>query len=351
MKDKLNYAVVGLNLGLEHVVSILKNPRAVLVGCCDLSVERLADAAHVAAKMGANPEKIIFTDKYEEILASKEIDAILIALPTSLHTDFSIKAMEAGKHVFCEKPLAESLEQALKIRECVKKTGKVFQMGYCVRSSAFHKKCLEIINGGSIGKVTNVWWNMFANYKDTGWRADRKCHGGKLFDCGCHYLDILTLWAGAAPLRVCAFGNPLGATGPNKNDLPEIVSVIIEFENGVKASFNLSQHSVNCQGSTCGVAGTNGKIEGDPYYPEKSGSLNVHANGGLYKYNIVINGEMASQGHLGFNEQHDTFIDAVFKDIPPACSVDEGIKNEYLLHAIDRSITEDRVVYLQEISG
>lgn len=348
--SKVNYAVVGLNFGIQHFEPILKNPRAGLLGCCDLSPEKLDAAGKLAAEMGVNPEKMLLTDKYEEILASKEIDAVLLALPTPCHAEFSMKALEAGKHVFCEKPLAESLDKALKVRERINKAGRVFQLGYCVRSSPFHKKCLEIINGGSIGRVTNVWWNMFADTKVRGWRAERKFHGGKLFDCGCHYLDILTLWAGARPLRVCAFGNPLGTTGPNEKDIPEIAALIIEFENGVKASYNLSQHSPNYQNSTCGIVGTNGKIEGEPYYPEKSGSLNVHANGGLYKYNIVINGEMASHGHLGFDEQHDVFIDAILKGTPSACSVDEGLGVEYLLHAIDKSISEDRVVYLREIT-
>lgn len=349
-RTKVNYAVVGLNFGIQHLDPILKNPRAALRGCCDLSPEKLEIAAKQISHSVADPEKILFTGNYAEILASAEIDAVLLALPTPYHAEFSIKALEAGKHVFCEKPLAESLDKALDVQKSVKNSEKVFQLGYCVRSSPFHRKCIEIINGGSIGKVTNVWWNMFADTKDKGWRAKRKYHGGKLLDCGCHYLDILSLWAGAKPLRVCAFGNPLGKTGPNPNDIPEVAALIIDFENGVKASYNLSQHSPNCQNSTCGIVGTNGKIEGEPYYPEKAGSLNVHANGGLYKYNIVINGEMASHGHLGFDEQHDVFIDAILKGTPPACSVDEGLGVEHLLHAIDKSITEERVVYLKEIA-
>ena len=349
MGTKLRYSIVGLNLGLEHIEPIVRNPRATLAGCCDIDGERLEAAAKLMVKLGVDTGKTLLTRKYEDILAAQDIDAVLLALPTPLHAEFSIKALEAGKHVFSEKPLADTLEKARKIQACAKKSDKVFQLGYCVRSSPFHKKCLEIINDSSIGAVTNVWWNMFTHMRLAGWRTERKNHGGKLLDCGCHYLDILTLWAGAPPFRVCAFGNRLDVAGPNANDIPEIAAVIIEFENGVKATFNLSQHSRNVQNSTCGIAGTNGKIEGEPYYPEKAGSLNVHAHGGLYKQSIVINGEMTSCGHLGFAEQHDAFIDAVFKGMPPACSVQEGLEIEYLLHAIDKSIAEDRVVYLKEV--
>lgn len=346
--NTVRYAVVGLNLGMEHIRAILKNPKAKLTACCDINTLKLNEIKSFLQQSDKNDRNIFFTEKYEDILNSNIVDAILIALPTNLHADFSIKALQADKHVFCEKPLTESLNNAFRIHEYVRKTRKIFQLGYCVRSSPFHKKCLEIINGGSIGKVTNVWWNMFVNTKNNGWRTERKYHGGKLFDCGCHYLDILTLWANASVLRVCAFGNPLGATGPNKKDIPEIAAIIIEFGNGVKASFLLSQHSANCQNSTCGIVGTNGKIEGDPYYPEKAGSLSVHANDGLYKYKIIINGEMTSSGHLGFMEQHDSFINAILNGTPPACSIGDGIQILRLMHAIDKSISTGRTIYIKK---
>jgi myo-inositol 2-dehydrogenase/D-chiro-inositol 1-dehydrogenase len=345
----VKYAIVGLNLGLDHIKPILKNPRADLLGCFDLDDEKLEKARNLVEEHGGSREKTIFTNNYEELLSNDEINAILIALPTKLHAEFSIKAMLAGKHVFCEKPLSESLEKAREIRETVKKTGKVFQLGYCVRSSPFHKKCMEIMQSGTIGQVTNLYWNMYSYCPFTDWRADRKQRGGKLFDCACHYLDLLSIWAGAKPFRLCAFGAPLGEKGKDSDKIPEVASVMIEFENGVKASYNLSQVSRNAQNSTCGIAASNGKIEADPFFPEKAGSMTVHSEGGLYKSTIVINGEKTSRGHLGFTEQHDPFIDAINKGTPPACGIDEGIEIDRLMSAIDKSIAEGRVVHLEEI--
>ncbi|MBO5760659.1 MAG: Gfo/Idh/MocA family oxidoreductase [Lentisphaeria bacterium] len=337
--EKVRYAVVGLRHGREHVEAIMNDPRAELVMCCDLEEERFRSLEL--------PSGVDFTTDMQQIAIRADLDAVVISLPTHLHTDSSVMMLSSGKHVLCEKPLAPTLEEGLRIKEAVEKSGKIFQLGYEVRYSPFHQKILEICRNGSIGTVTNVWWNMFCNVQNRGWRLDRKKRGGKIFDCGCHYYNLLENWAGAPAKRICAFGNLLGKTGPTADQIPESATIMFEYENGVRGVFTFSEKCPNLQNSTCGVAGTGGKIEADPYYPDECGSMDIHANGGQFQYHIDIKNTGPLKAlHLGFREQHTAFMDSILHGKEVYVDVNDGLRVIRILDAIDESLTTGQVVTL-----
>lgn len=335
----LRYAVVGLGHGMEHIEAIMDHPELELAACCDLN--------EASFHRDPIPQDIFFTKDIREIAAMDDLDAVIIALPTALHKDVSIMMLEAGKHVLCEKPLAPTMADCLKLKEAADKSDKVFQLGYEVRYSPFNQKMLQVCRSGEIGQVTNVWWNMFCDSKNTGWRQDRKQRGGKIFDCGCHYYNLLETWAGARAKRICVFGHELGKTGATADVIPETAIIMFEYENGVRGVFNLSDKCPNMQSSTCGVAGTNGKIEADPYYPDQAGSLTVHANGGQFHYQLDIkNISRKKMLHLGFREQHEAFLNSIRNGAKVNVGVDEGVCVNRILDAIDESLATGQVVNL-----
>ena len=342
MERTIRFGVAGLKHGQEHVRAILAHPRAELAVCCDLD-ENLFHSLKL-------PPEIGFTKNFDDMIRRNDLDAVVISLPTPLHAEYSILSMEAGKDVLCEKPLALTVEEGMRICEAIRRTGRVFQLGYEVRYSPFQQKILEICRSGEIGTVTNVWWNMFCERTNTGWRNDRKNFGGKLFDCGCHYYNLMETWAGAPAKRLCVFGNEIGQTGPTADVLPQTAIVMFEYANGVRGVFNLSDHCPNMQNSTCGIAGTNGKIEADPYYPDQAGSLDVHAQGGKFRYNIRIQGyhsEKFTGGHLGFYEQYEAFISSILEHAPVQVTAEQGIWITRILSAIDRSLSTGNAVSIE----
>ena len=347
--DKVRYAIVGLGHGLSHVKTVQANPRAELVAVCDKTPDLIA-------KLCAQPgmEGVQAYDSYEKMLAEAECDAVVVAVPTVAHRELSCKALDAGKHVLQEKPLTLNLAEAEKIADAVRRSGRVFQVGYEVRSSALVRKIREIMDRGDLGQLVVVWWNMFTGIPSrdaSHWQLSRAMGGGKLFDCSCHYLDLLMMWAGARFERVCAFGGPPGSTGPNADDMPTVANIIVEFANGVRGTYSLSSVSKSTNDSAFGLVGTAGRIEGDPWLPEGAGSLRLYTEKALYTTDIRINGQMASRGHLGFAEQHDVFIDAIQKGTAPACTVDEAAVGLRLMLAIDRSIATGRVVTYDEMDS
>lgn len=350
--EKVRYAVVGLRHGMEHIDVGLKNSRVEVVALCDRDTERTKQAvAHVRDVQGADVAgKISSFDDYQRMLAWGEFDAVIISTPVMAHKEMAIQAVKAQKHVLLEKPMTVTLAEALELRAACQGSRTICQVGYEVRSSQLVRKVMELIRSGKIGDVVFVWWHSFLMSEVRGWRSERKNMGGKLFDCCCHYWDILQLFAGARFHRVSAFGNKQGGIGPNADTIPNVATVNFEYQNGVKGNLSSSEISPTPETSLFGVVGTNGIIYGNPWRPEGAGSLDCYSEGCLYREQITINGTMASCGHLGFREQHDAFLNSILQGAPVVCTVDDGYEVVLLNTAVDQSIATGNVIFRDDLA-
>jgi len=175
----------------KHMPSLKKVRGAEMVAFCDIIVEK----AEAAAKQYGTPEAKVYAD-YKKLLEDKTIDVVHVLTPNRAHSFITIDALEAGKHVMCEKPMAINSEEAKKMLETSKRTGKKLTIGYQNRQrndSLYMKQ--ESLDGtfGDIyyAKATAIrrravpTWGVFLNEYEQG--------GGPLIDIGTHALD-LTLW-------------------------------------------------------------------------------------------------------------------------------------------------------------
>jgi len=180
----------GIGTG-KHMPSLARIPEVQMVAFCDIVLERAQDAVK---KYGTEESKV-YTD-YRELLEDKSIDVIHVCTPNKSHADISIAALEAGKHVMCEKPMAKTSADALRMVNAAKRAGKKLTIGYQNRfrndSQYLHKLCGE----GELGEIYYAkahairrravpTWGVFLNEEEQG--------GGPLIDIGTHALD-LTLW-------------------------------------------------------------------------------------------------------------------------------------------------------------
>jgi len=349
--EKIRYAVVGLHHGIGHVNVIPKNQKRQLVAICDRDEETLKNVKnYIQEKLNQSVAAFL---SYEELLAWNDFEAIVIAVPPHLHAELAVKGIAAGKHVLLEKPMTLTLEQAHQIQQALQKTRNlVFQVGYEVRSSQLVRKIMEIISRGEIGQVVFVWWHMFlktAEEKLPYWQKERKYGGGKLFDCLCHYMDILSLFAGASFERLTAYGTEVGKTGLNPDRIPKVATVIFEYANGAKGNISLSEVTPTPENSLFGIVGTDGIIYGNPWSPEGAGSLEAYTQGCLYREKITVSGSLASRGHLGFAEQHEAFQEAILNGKKVPCSFQDALEVLLMTLAVDRSLTTGMTVSRQEI--
>lgn len=153
--DRIRVALIGAGImGNADLATALKIQGVELVAACDLYQGRL-DA--IKEKYGS---QIFTTRDYREILVRKDVDAVIIGTADLWHSRISIDAMNAGKHVYCEKPMVKEISQGLPVIETARKTGRVFEVGSQGISGLVHLKAQELYRAGEIGKLNSIEANI-----------------------------------------------------------------------------------------------------------------------------------------------------------------------------------------------
>ena len=188
-----------------------------IAAICDLNLE-----VQQEAQVSGNIEKAdavidlsglhLYND-FDKMLADEKLDAVSITLPTFLHADYSIKALSAGVNVLCEKPMALNVEDCMRMIAASEQSGKLLQIGQCVRFWPEYAAAKEIIDSGRYGKVVAATFQRLSaapSWSMDNWIMDEKLSGGMALDLHIHDSDFVQYLFGA-PEAVCSYG----AKGPD----------------------------------------------------------------------------------------------------------------------------------------
>lgn len=191
--DKLRVGVIGCG-GIafgKHLPALQKQVLADIVAFCDIEEDR---AAKAAAEYGTDDAKV-YTD-YRKLLEDTSIDVVHVCTPNDSHAEISIAALESGKHVMCEKPMAKTSEEARAMVEAAKRTGKKLTIGYQNRFRDDSMYLKEFVDAGGLGEIYYAKAHALRRRAVPTWGVfldEEKQGGGPLIDIGTHALD-LTLW-------------------------------------------------------------------------------------------------------------------------------------------------------------
>ena len=202
--------VVGLgNMGMSHALAYTRIPGFQVVGVCERRVasRKLPDALKGAKKF----------DNFEKALAETKPDVVSINTLPDTHADFAIKAMKAGAHVFVEKPLADSAENAEKVVETAKQTGKKLVIGYILRQHPSWIRFIEIARELGTPLVFRMNLNQQSNGQTWDWHKRLMDSFPPIVDCGVHYVDVMCQMTKAKPVKVHAIGAKLTGEVPVNN--------------------------------------------------------------------------------------------------------------------------------------
>ena len=191
---------------------------------------------------------------YEELLADPEIEAVYNPLPNELHVPWTIKALEAGKHVLCEKPIGLDANEARSLIEARERTGKLVAEAFMVRFHPQWRRARELVGIGAIGAASAI--QTFFSYRllDPANVRNRPPGGGGLYDIGCYAILTARYIFGAEPTRVVATLD----RDPNfRTD--RLVSAIVEFPGGRHLTFSAATQLSGHQRVT--IVGEAGRIE------------------------------------------------------------------------------------------
>ena len=345
--ERITLGIIGVgNMGAGHVETLKNNRDFQIVAICDVNREKREKAKAIVEEAYGEDEAsglyrgVTTFNEFEHLLMRADIDAVLIAVPDHWHAIIAIAACQAGKDVYCEKPLSLTIREAEEMVAAARRYGRVFQTGSQQRSDGKFRLACELVRSGRIGRVLTVnvnvngtssercfpeqpvpdgldwnrWlgpapWQPYNQERASGsysggWRLIRDYSGGGVTDWGAHHIDIAQ-WAlgmdGSGPVEIIP---------PN---LSESKTLTFKYANGIVMSL----------GGANGVlfTGTDGKIEVNRGYfktwPESIGKEPLGPND-VHLYE--------SPGH------HEDWLRCIRTRRRPICDVAVGASSVTVCH-------------------
>jgi predicted dehydrogenase len=200
---------------------------------------------------------------YAQLIADPSIDAVYIAVPNGLHGRWTKAALEAGKHVLCEKPFTANAEEAASVAEAARHSGLVVMEAFHYRYHALTGRMLEILGSGELGTITKMEaWLCFPLVQRNNVRWDYRLAGGALMDAGCYTIHLLRTLAGAEPEVSTATAKT------RRTVVDRLMKAELAFPGGCTGLITASMLSRELLGAGARVRGTRGTIEVlNPYAP------------------------------------------------------------------------------------
>ncbi|MCC6168663.1 MAG: Gfo/Idh/MocA family oxidoreductase [Caldilineaceae bacterium] len=262
---------------------------------------------------------------YAALIADPEVDAIYNPLPNSLHGEWSIRALQAGKHVLCEKPLAANAQEAAQMRDAAQTAGRVLMEAFHYRYHPLTARLIEIIRSGELGTIRHVEAHMAAplvRRGDIRYRYDLA--GGATMDMGCYTIHLLRTLAGAEPEVIAAQAK---LRGPS---LDRAMAADLRFPGGTTGRIVCSLWSSTVFSIQAHVRGDQGDLSViNPFLPHLFHRLTVRAGGRTRHERIP--------GESTYTYQLHAFLDAVHSDAPFPTGPDDAIANMQVIDAVYRA--------------
>jgi predicted dehydrogenase len=239
--------------GQNDLRKVIKVPGIECVAVCDIFEPNLNEAKQIAHVTDDNA----YVD-YRRLLDRKDIHAVMVTVPITLHAKITIDALEAGKHVFCEKLMAYTVEDAKRMALTAKRTGKVLQIGHHRSSSIGYNHAYEMLNTKKVcGRVTHIraQWNRNGAWRRSipegkvlggmsywhdmehlvNWRLYNRTSQGLMAELGSHQVQVVNWFLGAAPTAVTGVGGL--DYWKDGRDIWDNVQCIYEYPHGVKLTY------------------------------------------------------------------------------------------------------------------
>ena len=257
-------------------------------------------------------------DTYEGLLDDPQVQAVYIPLPNSLHKEWAVKAMDRGKHVLCEKPLALTAAECEEMTAAAAKNRVLLMEAFMYRYTERIKKVREILAGGAIGPVRyiNSTFRFFLDRPNT-IKVQPKLGGGSLYDVGCYPVNFVGMVTGSLPISY-------SAEFTLEDGVDVIFSAVLRYADGVVATINSGFNAFPEMRSE--VIGTKGRIEIPDTFLGDAGYINVITKDGTRQIPV------AESDRYGL-EVAD-FAAAVLEGRTPMLGLDESIRNIKLVEGL-----------------
>ena len=323
-------AVVGTGyIGLEHIKAIHENPRAVLrtIGGTERSRKLLET---LQAQFGA--ERI--TTRYEEIVEDERVDVVYLCTPNRLHADEAVAALEAGKHVFCEKPMATTLEDCQRMVEAVDRSGRHLMVGHGARFRPLHLAVKTLYEEGKLGEACFCESDYIHSVKPflegpghQWWRHPEEGQFA-VIGGGCHPLDLMR-WIVGEFEEASAYGTTKVL---HDVDWDDTVIGTLKFASGAVGKCLVSVGAPRPYAMNFSLYGTEGTVENNRLFLNAFGEVEQFT-----EMPFPVLGETHACA-----EELEHFLDCLDADRPPMIDVRDGARTVAACLAVAESLKTGR---------
>lgn len=359
--SKLKVAIIGCG-GIangKHMPSLAKLDTIEMVAFCDIELERAQAAAEKFGGEGAQ----VYSD-YKELIADSSIDVIHVCTPNDSHAVITVDSLEAGKHVMCEKPMAKTAEEAQRMVDAAKRTGKKLTIGYQNRFRQDSQYLHTICEQGDLGEIYFAKAHAVRRRAVPTWGVfldEEKQGGGPLIDIGTHALD-LTLWMmdNYKPKMVVGTtyhklghkenaANAFGPWNPDEFKVEDSAFGFVVMENGATIILESSWalNTLEVDEAKVSLSGTEGGAD------MKDG-LRVHGENLSKLYTQKVDLGSGGVAFYGGKQESDSdlearlWIESIINDTEPTTSPEQALVVTQILEAIYESAKTGKAVYLNE---
>ena len=282
------------------------------------------------------PEKNIYNySNFDQVASNPDIDVVYVVLPPSMHHEYTIRAARAGKHVWCEKPMALTEQECREMIEACQKANRSLTIGYRLQHEPNTAEWRRIVKEGSLGKVKSL--SCAAGYREgrtDHWKQKKEMGGGALYDMGVYSIQGARLGTGMEPVAVVSA--KISTTRPDiyKDGLDETTEAVLEFPGGVRAhiktSFGENINHLN-------IVFDKGEVRMAPY--QSYGGIRGSSPLGEIHHDYRVPWQQA--------KQMDDDALAILQGKPVIVPGEEGLRDIRIVEAIRRSATTGQRVELK----
>jgi len=319
-------------MGCDLLREACRNPEIEVAALCDIDPRALEKATEICAGSPAS------YDDYHDLIAHEKPDGMVVAVPQHLHAAISIESLEAGVHVFCEKPMGLNVGECRAMIAAAGRSGKALMIGQVLRYIGVYRHVLETIRSGALGAPFGVRiirtmgrWGGWGRP----WRLKRETSGGLLMEINAHEIDFMRCILGEA-VCVSAMGDRF-CNG--ENDYEDLIFAHIAFAGGGMGS--LATAACDHLGRYTGEVFCE---KGTLYYDSVAKTIHVQREGADRE--VVAYDDVHPEWENGVYREMREFAETCLGRHPATISGEDGLRNVEIAEACYRSIREGRPVSL-----
>jgi predicted dehydrogenase len=334
---KIGYAVIGLGTIADHFMrGVQTSSNSKITGLVSGHRDK---AERIAAQYGVPKSSIYSYEDMDRFRNNKSIDAVYVALPNSMHAEYTIRSAKAGKHVLCEKPMSTTVSEAEAMIAACKAANVKLMIAYRLHYEPLNLKAIKLIRDGALGKVQTINGAFGFNANPTAWRLNKAlAGGGSLYDVGIYVLNASRYLTGEEPVKFTAVTSTVDQDG-RFTTMEENVSWTTKFPSGIVATGS-STYGAQMPGYYK-VFASKGWLEMGPAYNYDGLKLRAnYSSGEKGSPNIQIDEDNPERDPAQFTREADHFSECVLRNQTPRSPGEEGLRDmEYMekIYAVAQS--------------